>query len=168
VSYCDDPAAEAGYRLFHNEGGTLVDRTIWNDTAANTICAEVPSLSSFVVLRPAPILVSIDIKPGSYPNTINLGAGGVVPVAILSSAKFDAATVDPASITLASSPVRLKGKGTLMASLEDINGDGLLDLIVHVDTQALQLSQTNTEAVLEGRTLGGKAVKGTDTVRVVP
>lgn len=111
--------------------------------------------------------VPIDIKPGSFPNSINLGANGSVPVAILSTASFDATTVDPATVTLASAPVRMRGNGTLMASSQDVNGDGRLDLVVHVSTDALQLSQTDTEAVLEGRTFGGQSIRGVDTVRVV-
>ena len=55
-----------------------------------------------------------------------------------------------------------------MASAEDVNGDGLLDLVVHVSTSVLQLSETDTEAVLEGRTVDGTPIRGTDTVRVVP
>lgn len=55
-----------------------------------------------------------------------------------------------------------------MASFEDVNGDGFLDLVVHVSTSALQLSETRTEAVLEGKTFDGTPIRGTDTVRVVP
>jgi len=113
------------------------------------------------------ITVSIDIKPGSYPNTIKLGSEGTVPVAILSTNSFDARTVDPTTVTLASAPVKLKGKGTPMASAEDVNGDGLLDLVVHVSTEALQVSETDTEAVLEGKTSEGKAVQGKDSIRVI-
>jgi hypothetical protein len=115
-----------------------------------------------------PLPVSIDIKPGSFPNSINLGSGGTVPVAIFSTTTFDARTVDPTTVTLASAPVALKGKGTLMTSFEDVNGDGLLDLVIHVSTSALQLSETDTEAVLEGKTSGGTPIRGQDTVRVVP
>ena len=43
--------------------------------------------------------VLIDIKPGEYPNTINLGSNGVVPVAILSTLIFDATQVDPLTVT---------------------------------------------------------------------
>ncbi len=110
----------------------------------------------------------IDIKPGSFPNTIKLGAEGSVPVAILSTPGFDARRVDPATVTLASAPVALKGKGTPMASLEDVNGDGRLDLVVHVETQALQVSESDTECVLEGRTFDGQPIRGSDTIRVVP
>jgi hypothetical protein len=113
-------------------------------------------------------LVAIDIKPGSFPNSINLGSGGTVPVAILSTSSFDARTVDPTSVTLASAPVALKGKGTLMTSLQDVNSDGLLDLVVHVTTSALQLSETEEEAVLDGKTSDGTPIRGNDTVRVVP
>ena len=33
--------------------------------------------------------VGIDIKPGSFPNSINLKGKGVIPVAILSTTTFD-------------------------------------------------------------------------------
>lgn len=122
--------------------------------------------SAFVQCPEVP--VSIDIKPGSFPNSINLGSGGTVPVAILSSATFNATTVDPITVTLASAPVKLKGKGTPMASSEDVNGDNLLDLVVHVSTDALQLSEADTQATLKGQTFSGTSITGTDTVRVVP
>jgi len=51
-----------------------------------------------------------------------------MPVAILSTPTFDARTVDSTTVTLASAPVALKGKGRPMTSFEDVNGDGLLDL----------------------------------------
>ena len=35
-----------------------------------------------------------------------------------------------------------------MASEEDVNGDGLLDLVVHVDALAFDLSAVDTEATL--------------------
>ena len=114
------------------------------------------------------LIVEIDIKPGSFPNSINLGSGGNVPVAIFSSATFDATTVDPLTVTLAGATVKLKGKGTPMASSEDVDGDGLLDLVVHVSIEALQLTNGDTEAILGGRTLDGTSITGVDTVRVVP
>jgi hypothetical protein len=112
--------------------------------------------------------VTIDIKPGSDPNSINLGSGRTVPVAILSTASFDATRVDPLTVTLGSAPVKLKGKGTPTAASEDVNADGRLDLVVHVETEALQLSETDTQATLEGRTIDGKLIRGSHSVRVVP
>jgi hypothetical protein len=114
------------------------------------------------------IEVEIDIKPGSFPNSINLGSKGTVPVAIFSSADFDAAIVDPETVTLAGAGVKIKGKGTPMASLEDVNGDGLPDLVVHVLTQALELTEGDEVAVLEGKTFNGTPIIGKDLIRVVP
>jgi hypothetical protein len=113
------------------------------------------------------VTVSIDIKPGSFPNSINLGSGGSVPVAIFSSPQFDARTVDPLTVTLSGASVRLRGKGSPMAALEDVNGDGRMDLVVHVATDALQLSNGDTIAILEGLTFDRTPFRGTDSVRIV-
>jgi len=113
------------------------------------------------------IEVNIDIKPGSYPNSINLGSKGNVPVAIFSTQDFDATTVDPTTVTLAGASLKMKGRGAPMASFEDVNVDGLLDMIVHVDTIFLELTETDTEAVLEGETFDGIRIRGVDAVRVI-
>jgi hypothetical protein len=70
-------------------------------------------------------------------------------------------------MTLAGANVKLKGKGTPMASIEDINGDGLDDIAAHVNTTALQLALGDTEAVLEGQTIDGLMIWGVDSVRIV-
>lgn len=112
--------------------------------------------------------VPIDIKPGSDPNSINLGSEGVVPVAILTTPDFDAATVDPLTVELQGSTVRLKGKSGNAGSLEDVDGDGDLDLVVQIYTEALELSPGDTEAVLTAYTYSGLMVTGSDFIRVVP
>ncbi|MBW3540207.1 MAG: hypothetical protein KY476_08050 [Planctomycetes bacterium] len=112
-------------------------------------------------------VVGIDIKPDSDPNSINLGSGGTVAVAILSTAAFDATTVDPNTVTLANAEVRLKGNSTPMSSEQDVNSDGLLDLVVHVETEALELTDGDVEAMLRGKTLAGDPIFGTDSVRIV-
>ncbi len=117
--------------------------------------------------------VEIDIKPGSDQNTINLGSKGTVPVAILSSDTFDATEVDPSTITLADAGVKVRGKGTAMYSEEDVNGDGLLDLVVHVETYALALTMGDTVATVEGFKPAGLGlpsfhISGVDFIRIVP
>ena len=42
--------------------------------------------------------VRIDIKPGSDPNCFNNNGHGVIPVAILTTDTFDAASVDPSKL----------------------------------------------------------------------
>ena len=105
--------------------------------------------------------VEIDIKPGSDPNSINLNSKGVVPVAVLTTDDFDASTVDPDTVVFAgATPVRW--------TLEDVDGDGDLDMLFHFKVQELDLTWASTEATLTGNTLGGQPISGTDTVRIVP
>ena len=120
-----------------------------------------------VNVGPAVEVVDIDLKPGSFPNSINLGSKGTIAVAIFSDGSFDATTVDPLSVTLAGASVELKGKGTPMASFQDVNGDGLVDLVVHVSTEALELSESDTQVELKGKTFGGAGIEGRDSARII-
>lgn len=122
--------------------------------------------SGFTV-APLAVDVEIDIKPGSFPNSINLGSKGSVPVAILSSADFDATTINPETVEVAGASVAVKGKGKLQVSVEDVNGDGLLDLVVHVETESLELTEGDIEATITGETTDGTLFEGSDTVRIV-
>jgi probable HAF family extracellular repeat protein len=162
------PIEENDLSLWHCKDETCSEITpVDRYPEEDRICGTVSSFSWVVAAVPAAKTVSIDIKPGSYPNSINLGSNGNVPVAILSTEDFDATSVDPLSISLAGASVRLKGKGTPMSSMDDIDGDGLMDIVVHVDTTALELGTGDLEAVLEGRTLSGVRITGTDTVRIL-
>lgn len=114
-------------------------------------------------------VVDIDIKPGSYPNVINLSSAGVVPVAILSSQTFDALTVNPDSITLAGASIRLIGKSDkTLCHPTDVNNDGQLDLLCQVETEELLLQEGDSEATLEATTYDGKHIRGVDSVSFVP
>jgi VCBS repeat-containing protein len=144
-----------------NIAGDYTAKLIVTDTLGRA------SAPAEVKISVIPMTVNIDIKPGDDTNTINLGAGGTTPVAILSTQIFDATTVNPNTVTLSSAPVNLRGRGEAQASREDVNRDGREDLVVHVITQDLELSQTAQEAVLEGRTFGGIFIRGTDSIRVV-
>jgi hypothetical protein len=107
----------------------------------------------------------IDIKPCSCPNAINLKSKGVVPVALLTTTGFSASSVDPTKVEFAGAlPVRW--------TMEDVgaecgSNDGLEDLLLFFDTQALNLDETSTEAILEGL-LTAEFIWGTDTVKIVP
>jgi len=119
---------------------------------------------------PKVIAVAIDIKPGSYPNAINLGSYGLIPVAILSSDKFDATTVNPETVGLAGAGVAVRGKSNkYMAHEEDVNGDGLVDLVVQVATENLDPgSLQDGFAVLTGKTFDGVPIEGKDEIIIVP
>ena len=105
----------------------------------------------------------IDIKPGSFPNSINPNSNGVIPVAILTTADFDAATVDPAMVAFGPD-----GAAPVHYALEDVDGDGDIDMILHFKTQDTGISPGDTEATLTAETEDGTIISGSDSVRTVP
>jgi hypothetical protein len=110
------------------------------------------------------ILVDLDIKFKSFPNSINSFSSGVIPVAILTSPVFDATTVNPATVRLGrngteASPVRF--------SLEDIDGDGDHDLLLHFRTSDTGIRCGDNSASVKGQTLSGQSNAGFDSVKTV-
>jgi hypothetical protein len=116
------------------------------------------------------IPITIDVKPGNGDDVdpINLKSKGKTPVAVLSTETFDATTMNIGSIRFAGASVNVKNNGTFQASFEDVNADGLLDLVLHFNTQDLNLTDASTEAILTGTTDNGRCVTATDSVRIVP
>jgi probable HAF family extracellular repeat protein len=112
--------------------------------------------------------VQIDIKPGSDLNSINPKSGGRIQVAILSSATFDAPTqVDQSFLTFG----RMGDEPSLAfcnSSGEDVNSDGLLDLVCHFYTLRAAFQSEDAEAILKGKSVSGTPIIGSDSVRIVP
>lgn len=110
------------------------------------------------------LAVDIDIKPGSFPNSINPGSNGVIPVAILTTPTFNAATVN-------ASTVRFGANGSEAAvaqsTMQDVDGDGDLDRLLHFRTQRTGITCGATAASLTGKTFNGQMFKGTDSVVTV-
>ena len=113
--------------------------------------------------------IEIDVLPGESYKVIDATARSTVPVAILTSADFDATTIDPASVRLAGARTR-KGKRAQWAHgvFEDANGDGRIDLIVYVSVYSLRLGEGISDAVLTAVTFDGASVFGSHQVSFVP
>jgi len=117
---------------------------------------------------PPIIEVTIDIKPGSDPNSINLKSKGRIPVAILSAEDFDAPNeVNQDSLTFGPT-----GDEDSLAfcspSPEDVNYDGYDDLVCHFDTQSAGFECGDEWGYLKGQTGDGVSMEGSDSVRIVP
>ncbi|HLP43339.1 MAG TPA: hypothetical protein VK465_17675 [Fibrobacteria bacterium] len=145
---------------------SLVDQA-GNDTAFSTADLQASGFPVHLQVGSPEKQVSIDIKPGSFPNSINLNSNGTTPVAILSESDFDATKVDPSTVKLSGASVKKKNNGSYQATAEDANGDGIMDLVLHIITRDLQLTSLSTEAVLTGKTAGGLSITGTDSVNIV-
>src|SRR5512141_2370512 len=86
--------------------------------------------------------VSIDIKPGGYPNTINLSSRGLLAVAVLTTDTFDASLFMPemAHLTDAAMNEGCMGATYVRWAREDVNGDGRLDLVFFFAIQSLDFT----------------------------
>ncbi|MCH8344172.1 MAG: VCBS repeat-containing protein [Planctomycetes bacterium] len=140
---------------------------------------------------------SLDIKPGSCPNSFNRNSHGVLPVALVGRESFDVTQVDLDSLLL----VRKDGVGGSVAPHEgppgpssefedvatpfegveqcdchDLEGDGIQDLMMHFKTvdvvAALELNDLPdgdlVSLTLIGTLLDGTPFDADDCVRLVP
>jgi hypothetical protein len=125
--------------------------------------------------------IGIDIKPHSSENPLNLGSEGVLPVAIFTErsgdrilfnapAEIDVTTIraviyDRYGFELASVPVE-------KTSVQDVDGNGDADLLVHFRTQVLvgliDFEQTVTIDFRANTLAQGMNLSGADDIRVVP
>jgi len=142
---------------------------------------EITGIDNFQLFgEPASIEVSVDVKPGSFPSSVNLKSKGVTPVAIHTTDDFDAADVDPET-------VRLDEDGCDIAAVKwerydcdefpnplygepgepEMIGDGDIDLVLYFETSDLGCLGDVTEVELTGTTFGGVAIVGTSDIRFV-
>jgi hypothetical protein len=106
----------------------------------------------------------IDIKPGSFPNSINPRSKGVIPVAVLTTSSFDATAVDPATVLFGPAGTEAT---PVHSALEDVDGDGDADIILHFKTQDTGIVCGDTSASLTGETSGGQVIEGSDSIKTV-
>lgn len=153
--------------LAFDDGGTTNGGV---DTSAPT---------TFVITVNSVIDAVIDVKPGNgnQVDPIHLASKGVTPIAILSTQKtageiddLDAATLD---VALMSFKINDQVISPMRATLEDVDGDGDLDLLLHFLTEDLAkiLTADDTELSLTAEFDGpaiGSDLGGSDAIRVVP
>lgn len=108
----------------------------------------------------------LDIKPGSYPNSINTKSKGVIPVALLGTDTFDVTTVDVTTLRFGPSDAlpahNLTDAEVYAEHLQDVNYDGYIDLVSHYRTKqtGIAVGQILAELDYDGSTVD-------DSIRVV-
>ena len=108
--------------------------------------------------------VAIDVEPRRFPKRIDLEEQRIVPIAVLGSATFDVTTVDLTSLRAGiGSAIAIDTKQVL----QDVNGDGIPDLIVHFRVKSLGLRCRDKALFLIGKKLDGTAFSGADSIVIV-
>lgn len=149
-----EAGGSADYRVEVTEG-SILSAFVSGDPAA--------ALDAQIQAAEVRVFVGIDVKPGSDPNAINPRSGGVIPVAVLTTAGFDAQAVAPESARFG--PARA---AALRAALEDVDGDGDLDLVLHFGTAASGVQPGGEEVTLEIRRIDSLPLLGRDAIVTVP
>ena len=145
--------------LFVGDGLDL--SIVWDENESMWTFRQTQDYSVTIYERLPALPILIDIKPGGLPNPINLKSKSKVPVTILTTDDFDAYNVIPDTIIFA-------GASPLRWNMEDVDYDGDYDMLLHFNTQELELAQNSIEATLEGETYDGSNIIGTDSVKIVP
>jgi len=120
--------------------------------------------------EPSGLNAVIDIRPGNNLNNLNCKSrNGIVPVAILTTEAFDAATVDHTTVRFGpceAAEAHENRHGPRRHEM-DVDHDGDLDLLFHFRCEETGIQCGDTEAILTGRTHDGQIFSGTDQIRTV-
>ncbi len=111
-----------------------------------------------------PTMIEIDLR-----KTVNVGAFAI-PVAILSTDMFDALDVDASTVCLSHDVTPGVGDCTEFhgtAHPEDVNEDGLTDLVFHFQTAETGIILGDSEACVTGMTFDGRNLEGCDAIKTV-
>lgn len=108
--------------------------------------------------------VNLDVKPGGGQPVVNHNSQGLIPVAILSTSTFDATKVNPLSVKFGKTGTEAS---PVHSSLQDVNGDGLFDMVLQFKTQNTGLQPGDSQATLMGRTSDGTPFRGSTAIQVI-
>src|SRR5262245_33537555 len=125
------------------------------------------AFASDVALAPGPqtpeteatITVRIEILPGEVEKWIDPVLAEPIPVAVLGGGGLDVTQIDPATLVLAGAAATKDQEGSL-ASYQDVDGDGITDMVVKFPSRSIRLGGRGARAWLSGETRDGRAVVG--------
>lgn len=104
--------------------------------------------------------VAIDVRPGVESNQVFPNKSGKLPVAVLSSADFDATQVNPASLEFGSA------EATIVDSviIDDVDGEYGDDSVAKFNVAEAGIFCDDTEVTMSGETYAGDPFASTDNI----
>lgn len=181
---------EEQYWTHHVNSGSMSFKDVIKDVAAMHIhvdCSwarEEAMVDNIILVPKQTVIVSVDIKPTSCPNPLNVKSKGVLPVAILGSDVFDVNEIDVASL-------EILGVKPIRSSYEDVAApvakealaeecacttegpDGYMDLTLKFDKQeiieAIGEVEDGDEVILTltGMLTDETPIEGTDCIWII-
>jgi hypothetical protein len=143
--------------------GTIVNQATASTNSTEADTTNDGSSNTTTVFLP----VEVDIQPGMTPSAINVRQSGLIPVAILTTSSFDAATIDPSTVCFGDagsaaerSCTEAHGTGHLL----DVTKDKIADLLLHFQASLTGIDPKDVSACLTAVTTTGVHVYGCDTI----
>lgn len=118
---------------------------------------------------PPKVNVDVDVQPSANGEVgcLKINGKGKIPVAVYGRADFDVVTIDIGTLSLNALELSIKGNENHQCAYEDVNQDGLEDLVCHfVDDDDLWIDGDGV-ATLTGTLLDGTPIEGIDDICVV-
>ena len=106
--------------------------------------------------------ISVDIKPDSETNPINLMSPGIIPVAIFGSEELDVRDIDTATLTFG--PDAAQPDHRVGGHRDEIDGDGWKDLLSHYRIGESGIAIGDTRACVTGETVDGSSFESCDAI----
>ncbi len=149
--------------------GWIADGRLFDSLLGSTVLDAVyVTEDDWTMVIPDPVtFVDLDIKPGSDRNPVNLKSKGKLPVVLFGNEELDVSMIDLGTLLLNGVGLTEKNNGDLFASLEDEDGDGILDLVMHFGMQDLGIEAGMDELLFSGSFLDGGAFEGSDIISIV-
>jgi hypothetical protein len=139
-----------------------------NAGSVAVVCAVTALLISPAVVAwqpsAAPVRVTVDVKPGDTPTTLEPKRQGMVPIAILSTKDFDAAQIDIDTARAGATGVEATA---FKHMLEDVDRDKDVDLLMLFRVADLGLTCQSKGVTVKAKTDKGQSIEGTETVTMV-